>query len=150
MYSFQNSDADLYSELFETWEVGTQTLAHIEGLQVQFLVQPQPVTNGTNSLGLPPGKTDSVISVITAAYENACDDDFVLDHLQDMVDTHVGILRRKGLYLPFKYLNYADKSQDPIGSYGRDNKDRLQETSRRYDPRGLFQTGLPGGFKLFE
>lgn len=91
-----------------------------------------------------------VMSVITAAYANAADDDVVQKYLREITNRHENILRSKGLYLPFKYLNYADISQDPLGSYGRDNKARLQAVSRKYDPTGLFQTGVPGGFKLFK
>ncbi|KAA8651066.1 FAD-binding oxidoreductase [Aspergillus tanneri] len=53
------------------------------------------------------------------------------------------------LYIPFKYLNYADKSQDPFSSYGEANKAHLIAVGKRYDPNELFQKGLPGGFKLF-
>ncbi|KAL8703227.1 MAG: hypothetical protein Q9201_003585 [Fulgogasparrea decipioides] len=149
VYSFHNSDVALYSQLISTWESGTKVLAHIPGIQLQYLIQPQPVTNGTNSLGLTPGQTDIVLCVITGAYANAADDAAVLKQLQSIVSQHESILRRKGLYIPYKYMNYADITQDVIGSYGHRNKARLQDVSRKYDPNGLFQTGVPGGFKLF-
>lgn len=53
------------------------------------------------------------------------------------------------LYLPFKYLNYAASFQDPMTGYGSTIKERLQNISRKYDPKGFFQTNVPGGFKLF-
>ena len=149
VYSFKNSDAALYSELFRTWEDGTKVLADVEGLQLVLLIQPHPVTNGTNSLGLPAGETDLVISVVTAAYSNAADDGIVQSGMQKIVDTHERILRREGIYIPYQYLNYADISQDPIGSYGKDIKARLRAVSRKYDPEGFFQYRVPGGFKLF-
>lgn len=90
------------------------------------------------------------MSVITAAYANAADDGVVQKYLKAITKKHENILRSKGLYLPFKYLNYADLSQDPIGSYGPPNEARLQAVSKKYDPNGLFQTGVPGGFKLFK
>ncbi|KAI1374870.1 hypothetical protein F4677DRAFT_447137 [Hypoxylon crocopeplum] len=46
-------------------------------------------------------------------------------------------------------LNYAYEFQDPIGSYGTENKTLLQGVSKKYDPEGIFQKGCPGGFKLF-
>jgi hypothetical protein len=150
VYSFKNSAAALYSELIQTWENGTKTIAHVQGLQLQFLIQPQPPTNGTNSLGLTPGETDVVTSVVTAAYANAADDAVVQNGIRAIVDQHMAILRSEGLYIPFQYLNYADISQDPIGSYGPDIKARLQAVSKKYDPKGLFQTAVPGGFKLFQ
>jgi hypothetical protein len=89
-----------------------------------------------------------VLSVLTAAYSNTGDDELVQNGMQAIIDKHESILRNMGLYIPFKYLNYPDKSQDPIGSYGDDVKARLQAVSRKYDPVGLFQTAVPGGFKL--
>lgn len=48
----------------------------------------------------------------------------------------------------FKYLNYADPNQDVLGSYGEENLAFLRATSRKYDPHGVFQKKVPGGFKL--
>lgn len=150
MYSYTTSDAALYSELIQTWEDGIKAIADVKGLLVQFLLQPQPATNGTNSMGLTPDKNNVAISALAAAYTDAVDDDVVQRGIQAIVEKHEQILRRKGLWLPFQYLNYADTSQDPIGSYGHDAKLRLKAASQKYDPTGLFQTRVPGGFKLFE
>lgn len=49
----------------------------------------------------------------------------------------------------FKYLNYADRSQDPLGSYGAQSLEFLKRTSAKYDPSGVFQKRVPGGFKIF-
>ncbi|KAK3935951.1 hypothetical protein QBC46DRAFT_357856 [Diplogelasinospora grovesii] len=46
------------------------------------------------------------------------------------------------------YLNYADASQDALGSYGTDNVQFLRDVAKRYDPLGAFQTRIPGGFKI--
>ncbi|KAL4738957.1 FAD-binding domain-containing protein [Aspergillus similis] len=149
VYSFKNANATIYGQLFRTWEDGCRALAEIQGLQVQYLVQPQPVTNGTNSLGQAAGETDVVIGLVTVAFDNASDQERALDGLRSIVNSHIRVLRNAGLYIPFKYLNYADKSQDPFSSYGEQRKAHLQTVSRRYDPTGLFQRGVPGGFKLF-
>lgn len=55
-----------------------------------------------------------------------------------------------GLQRKWIYLNYAERDQDPIGSYGSENVGKLQAASKKYDPTGLFQTNVPGGFKLFD
>ena len=49
---------------------------------------------------------------------------------------------------PFIYLDYADKTQDPLASYGADNVALLRAAAEKYDPDGVFQTLLPGGFKI--
>ena len=57
---------------------------------------------------------------------------------------------KMGLQRQWIYLNYANDDQDPIGSYGSANVAKLQAASKKYDPTGLFQTNVPGGFKLFK
>ncbi len=122
---------------------------NIPGAGVQWLIQPQPVTNGTNSLGLPKGVTDVVITDMTVGWNNASDDATMVAFLDTMLSRQTQALISKGVYIPFIYLNYAGASQDPIGSYGYSIKSQLQTVSKKYDPNGVFQTLVPGGFKLF-
>jgi hypothetical protein len=46
------------------------------------------------------------------------------------------------------YMNYADESQDPLGSYGKKNVEHMKRVAARYDPMGVWQTRVPGGFKI--
>jgi hypothetical protein len=48
----------------------------------------------------------------------------------------------------FVYLNYAHPSQDPLSNYGQDNVQHIREMAAKYDPTGVFQTRVPGGFKI--
>lgn len=48
----------------------------------------------------------------------------------------------------WQYLNYADSYQDPLGSYGSENVEKLRAVARKFDPQGVFQTKVPGGFKI--
>jgi FAD/FMN-containing dehydrogenase len=48
----------------------------------------------------------------------------------------------------YRYTNYCGAWQKPFESYGKKNHNFLKETSRKYDPDGLFQWGCTGGFKL--
>jgi len=48
----------------------------------------------------------------------------------------------------FVYLNYADKSQDPLKGYGEDNVKYIRHVANKYDPHGVFQYQVPGGFKV--
>jgi len=150
VYSFKTADEATYLEMMKVWEEGVSQLSGVPGILSQFLIQPQPVTNGTNSLGLTPGDRLSVLGLVTMGWDNAADDNTVQKGVQAIVDQHIDILRKKKLYEPFLYLNYADNSQDPFASYGKENKARLQAVSRKYDPNGVFQKVVPGGFKLFK
>lgn len=48
----------------------------------------------------------------------------------------------------FLYLNYCDGSQDPLGSYGAENIRKMKDAAAKYDPTGVFQRKVPGGFKI--
>lgn len=124
-------------------------LADVEGMTVQFLLQALPVTNGTNSLGLPSGKKDLVMGAITAGWNLGEDEELVRETIQGVFDQQVDVLRREGVFWEYQYLNYADISQDPIRNYGEANVEELRKTSKKYDSEGMFQTLVPGGFKLF-
>jgi hypothetical protein len=48
----------------------------------------------------------------------------------------------------FVDLNYADASQNPLGSYGEENAQFIRKVAEKYDPSGVYQTRFPGGFKI--
>lgn len=50
--------------------------------------------------------------------------------------------------MDFRYLNYSDISQDPLRTYGESSVKKMQEVAFKYDPTGIFQTRVPGGFKI--
>ena len=50
--------------------------------------------------------------------------------------------------LPWVYMNYADKSQEPLASYGMENVKKLKNAAVKYDPGEVFQKLCPGGFKI--
>ena len=57
--------------------------------------------------------------------------------------------KKRGLWDRWVYLNYAAGGQDVMGGYGSESLERLRKMSREVDPGGLFQRGVPGGFKLW-
>jgi hypothetical protein len=68
--------------------------------------------------------------------------------LKDLIEVVEELTQAEGVYHPYKYLNFAAWFQDPLGGYGKEQKDVLKEVARKYDPTSLFQRQLPGGFKL--
>ncbi|KAJ0159732.1 Bifunctional solanapyrone synthase [Colletotrichum tanaceti] len=48
----------------------------------------------------------------------------------------------------WRYLNYADPSQNPLKTYGDANVDFIRQVASKYDPEGVFQKRIPGGFKI--
>lgn len=49
---------------------------------------------------------------------------------------------------PYLYLDYADKTQDPLAGYGAENVKKMKAAATKYDPHEVFQTLVPGGFKI--
>lgn len=49
---------------------------------------------------------------------------------------------------PFLYHNFGAKTQKPFCGYGASNVKFLQKVAKKYDPTGVFQTLVPGGFKV--
>lgn len=56
----------------------------------------------------------------------------------------------QGTAVDYLYLNYADKDQDPLSAYGADKVSFMKEVAGKYDPSGVFQKMVPGGFKISE
>ena len=48
----------------------------------------------------------------------------------------------------WEYLNYADFTQDPLKTYGEENVEFIRQVAAKYDPTGVFQNRMPGGFKI--
>ena len=68
--------------------------------------------------------------------------------VRKIVDAAESAAKRTGVYLPYKYSNYAARDQDPLASYGDENVRRLKEVARKYDPEGVFQELQNGGWLL--
>lgn len=49
---------------------------------------------------------------------------------------------------PYLYLDYADVTQDPLTGYGVENVKKMKAAAEKYDPDGVFQKLVPGGFKI--
>lgn len=54
----------------------------------------------------------------------------------------------QGGAVDWQYLNYADYTQDPLKTYGEENVALIRQVAAKYDPEGVFQTRMPGGFKI--
>lgn len=51
--------------------------------------------------------------------------------------------------IEWQYGNYCDGlSQDPFSTYGEKNIRKMKTTAKKYDPTGVFQTRVPGGYKI--
>ena len=138
------------------WNTTTQSLTDVQDLIYPLTWEPIPAaitaktaSLGGNSLGLDPSAGPLVLCVVSVSWSLASDDARIIAATKDLFAKIDKAATAAGLFNRFKYLNYATSWQDPIGGYGPENKARLRAVSRKYDPAGLFQKAVPGGFKLF-
>lgn len=131
------------------------TVADVEKLLLIMAVQPITEAalnamqkNGGNALGLDPSNGPYFMLNFNAAWNTKEDEPRFHRVISKIVKTVKMEARRRKLDNDFVYLNYASEYQDPIGSYGAANKDRLIKISKKYDPAQVFQFLQPGGFKL--
>lgn len=139
----------------DTYMAGLQPLKQCEDLTCSLTLQPYPVSLlnkcvswGGNVLGLDPSDARSCLSLALTWWKEKADDEKITDAFKGVSEGIYWVVTSRCTLVPFKYLDYAWDFQDSIGSYGVEDKTFLQ-VSRKYDPGGLFQKGVPGGFKLF-
>ncbi|KAL8675658.1 MAG: hypothetical protein Q9186_007685, partial [Xanthomendoza sp. 1 TL-2023] len=134
-----------------------QTFAHSPGLLYSLVYQPLPSiitshgaanTTSPNALGLDPTTGPQVLALQAIQWTDPADDALITSAAKEIWQQVDALALTMGMQRRWIYLNYANEDQDPIGSYGAENLKRLRDVSRKYDPTGLFQKNVPGGFKL--
>ncbi|KAI4280384.1 MAG: hypothetical protein L6R38_004507 [Xanthoria sp. 2 TBL-2021] len=158
--TFKNSRPFL-DRVYTLWDTTIPTIKPIPGIQWALSIQPIPPTItsrsaplGGNSLGLSPTDDGPLVNcLLTATWNNTADDELAQTtavKLFNDIEKEARFQNKPSLYHPYKYLNYADGGQDVIGGYGTNVRNRLRRVSRKYDPRGVFQRQVTGGFKLWK
>lgn len=121
----------------------------------QCLFQPFPrlfgersAAAGGNMLGIDRQPGNGLLWLAVAQVRTSEQERFVYSKIKEWVQAVREFAASIDGNLEWTYLNYADKSQDPLGSYGVENVCIMREVARKYDPDGVFQTLCPGGFKI--
>ena len=135
--------------VYQLWSSTTESIKDIPGIAYFLIFQRMPVVEPGNALGLEDSNDPLVLCLLSVTWTQAQDDATVNSVTQALIKKIDEATKAAGLFNGFKYLNYAASFQDPISSYGPASKAQLQAVSRKYDPKGFFQVGVPGGFKPF-
>ncbi|KAH7014263.1 uncharacterized protein B0I36DRAFT_338482 [Microdochium trichocladiopsis] len=101
-----------------------------------------------NVLGLEACKEPLVVLELCINWKDARHDELVRSVMDSTLQEIEDAARRLGTWHRYKFTNYANAGQKPLEGYGEENLKFLRDVSRKYDPKGLFQTGCHGGFKL--
>ncbi|KAI0377778.1 FAD-binding domain-containing protein [Hypomontagnella monticulosa] len=148
-------DKQLASDILDIFLEEVKPIENIAGslpsLVYQIITVPQQQAmkrKGDNALGIGGGKKPLLLINLTIMWMLASDDEAVLTAYSNIYSRTQALARERGLDHPFIYMNYASQFQDPLASYGKENRDRLMEVSKKYDPAGVFQNLNPGYFKF--
>jgi hypothetical protein len=142
------------TEAFELWNESIADVANIAGMT--WTLTQQPINNAvlskqtSNSLGLPKSAPTGSFMVVelAATWTSASDTTFVTNAANCLMGSITGAAKSRGTLNRWIDMNHASNGQDPISGYGPAVKAKLLAVSKKYDPSGVFQTKVPGGFKL--
>lgn len=151
------ADVPTLMAAYEIYVNALGPLKSAEDLTTSFTLQAYPTSlldktalAGGNSLGIAPQDGPLMSILILSFWKNKDDDERIHSTFKGVIEAVDREATTRGTAVPFKYMNYAAPFQDPIESYGKENKAKLQAASNKYDPEGLFQKAVPGGWKLFD
>ncbi|KAL5419943.1 hypothetical protein PMIN03_000161 [Paraphaeosphaeria minitans] len=123
------------------------------GLALTMAFQPLPHVlysqgEDENVLGLGRFDDDLINLLFTVIWPNPLNNQMVYNRMRILENALIALAKDKGVYNEWVYLNYASQWQNPITGYGASEVAFLKSVSKQYDPQGIFQKAVPGGFKL--
>ncbi|CAI7652776.1 unnamed protein product [Penicillium glandicola] len=119
------------------------------------MIQPWPklftdrsTEQGGNVLGLDRFEENMFQVLFDYAWKDEADD--VLFHrlANSALEELTAYSKSIGADNEFIYLNYANSTQNPLSTYGSESVEYIRTVAKKYDQTGVFQTQMPGGFKI--
>ncbi|KAK8123753.1 FAD-binding domain-containing protein, partial [Apiospora kogelbergensis] len=136
----------------------TQTIRDLgspDKFSLGYVLQPvlknmatQSQARGLDTVGLGAMSHDSAMFMIMAEFDTPELRDAAAPHIKAAFDDIEAFAAGLGASTSWLYINYCDPAQNPLATYGKEALDRLKEVSAKYDPDGVFQERVPGGFKI--
>ncbi|KAF3013036.1 hypothetical protein E8E14_009484 [Neopestalotiopsis sp. 37M] len=132
-----------------------KTIAGDDGFTSMCMLQPLPASlgrhaaaKGGNVLGLERVEENAILLLATLGTTDSSLASIVEQKVQDWVNAVEDYAKSLDANIEYRFLNYAHGNQNPLGSYGSDNVAKMKKVAAKYDPDGVFQNLLPGGFKI--
>ncbi|PGH00937.1 hypothetical protein AJ80_09099 [Polytolypa hystricis UAMH7299] len=149
------NDAAMYRKAIDISNSQLKPFLNIDGLVWSVLVQPIPATvreasqrSGPNLLGLDRAHGNLAMYLLYAAWSDPADDERMIAAGYSAIDEIKSESVRTGKDSPFIYMDYAGEHQDVLRGYGEASVQKMKELSAKYDPSGVFQTLVSGGWKI--
>lgn len=147
---------DLYDRVYLCWTQLRKTLP--AGCALHYTIQPMGTAGvqagsdrGGNIMGLE--AVPQCWWVFTSEWSQDAEEDVdAAAHgaVRTMAEMVEALARKEGVFLDFKCMNFAGAGQKVLGSYSAKNVVRMQAVAEEYDPEGVWQGLLFGGFLLRE
>lgn len=119
-------------------------------LTLQSIPAPPSDPSRSNSLGFDAfsrPQTDLVLILCSSFWTDPAVGNQVESAVQGFISRAEKAAQQEGVLQTFKYPNYAAaRFQSPLESTG--NLDEFRRVAQKYDPSGMFQHQLIGGWKL--
>ncbi|KAF2197572.1 bifunctional solanapyrone synthase [Delitschia confertaspora ATCC 74209] len=145
-------DEKLYEDVSRICTEEAKKVSQING--GTYAVMPQPISksmvdasqNNENALNL--RSRPQLWFSLNVGWTQASDDATALSIVRSTIDRVEALAKSRNLHDPYVFLNDAAPYQKVIQSYGPNNLQKMKAVGNKYDPTGVFQTLVPGGFKI--
>lgn len=131
-------------------ETSVVTPNFTSSLTLQSIPAPPSNPSRANSLGFDPSSTpqkDLVLVLVSSFWDQPTVGSQITNATKDLIGEIEQLASGECILQPFIYENYAASSfQAPLQSTGQ--IDYFRDVARKYDPTGIFQGQLVGGWKL--
>ena len=155
-YGFSNlylDDSQTYRDVINLCAQQGEKMKQVNG-GTQVII-PQPISKSMVDAALTTGGRPQTLVSRPQLWMNmswgwnlGSDDAYVYKLIQETYEMVIDLTKKRGLWDPYIFLNDAFMTQKVLRSYGSNSFARLKAVSAKYDPHGMFQTQVPGGFKL--
>ncbi|KAI0007173.1 6-hydroxy-D-nicotine oxidase [Xylariaceae sp. FL0662B] len=142
---------DKHNEFTASWKADTGD----KTFSLYTVFQPLPkilfdhgVEKGGNVLGMDRETGNSVLFQVFMVFSGASLEPEARRRLVAYRESVKEQSIKTGTDVEFEYLNYADKTQSPLGTYGPDNVAFMRQVAAKYDPDHILEERMPGGAKI--
>jgi hypothetical protein len=148
-------DISMMETFHDKWQSALDRIKDAEGFIFSFGFHPltkallqNSEKAGGNAMAIPPSDGPLFVILINPIWNLADDDYRIFKTVGALVDDLRSTAAQKGLLHRYIFTNYGFKEDKVISGYGEESVSILKKISQKYDPTGMFQVGVPGGFKL--
>ncbi|KAF1992666.1 FAD-binding domain-containing protein [Amniculicola lignicola CBS 123094] len=149
------ADVALMKELHQIWLEILEPLRPLKGFIFSYGYFPltkallrNSKEAGDNAKDIDPVDGPLFVVLINPTWDLSENDDQVYSAVEDLLQRLKKTASEKGLLHRYIFTNYAYHKEEVLAGYGEQSVNRLREVSQKYDPEGIFQKSVPGGFKL--